>query len=471
MTIDKRHPMTIANIDADAESIVVGLAFQGHVDRRVGPDMIFDKCLKIIFQQLIDRPRLIAGTTMFKDACRMAAVLADIDTATMDRRLNEVVDWNVMFNGPCPMTDRAIEQVLHLQVVTESLAQLGRTQQAFERGTAGHRELARAHAAVDAAERSFGISRVPETLSELLDAVDAKRARYRGREHIGLHTPGLPRLSGRLDGWRGLLFLTAAPGVGKTTLLMQAGLDAVRANPEACFVFLSLEMPKSTMTVRLLSHMSGVSMKYILKGQLDDVDRTSGRTTAELDADVLTADHNLRKLKHRIGLFGLDDIGMMGGDDPSIALDPMVDLVERFRKSSECPRAFVLVDSFQRLQLKLKSLGTGRWDPLERDTYATTALMSAWHRLGEDDPVAVVAHSTKDGMKQGRPSMTDVRGSGDIIYGGECVVGMSKSDNPNAGPDDVVVELLKGRDMMTRGAVEMRFDHQVSAFVELGDAT
>lgn len=471
MTVDARLPETIAKVDPDAESIVVGLAHLGHADRRVGPDMIRDGSLRIIFRTLVDRPDLVAGSAKFNATCRELADVAGVDSALFDRRLVEVVDWNVMFNGPCPMTDRAIEQVLRRYVVGERLDELDRVQQAFARGDAGHRELARAHAAVDAAARSCGTARGPATLSELLDAVDAKRARYRGRERIGLDTPGLPRLSGCLDGWRGLLFLTAAPGVGKTTLLMQAGLDAVRSNPEACFVFLSLEMPPSTMTVRMLSHLSGVSSRFILKDQLDDVDRTSGRTPAELRADILTADDVLRKLKHRIGLFGLDDIGMMGGDDPSTALDPMVELVERFRKSSGCPRAFVLVDSFQRLQLKLKSPGNGRWDPLERDTYATTALMSAWHRLGEDDPVAVVAHSTKDGMKQGRPSMTDVRGSGDIIYGGECVIGMSKSDDPNAGPDGVVVELLKGRDMMNRSAVSMRFDHQVSAFVETGDAT
>lgn len=471
MTIDARLPETVAKIDPDSESIVVGLAHQGHVDRRVGPDMVVDGSLRIIFRTLVDRTDLVAGSAKFNATCLELADVAGIDLALFDRRMSEVVDWNVMFNGPCPMTDRAIEQVLTRHVVGESLDNLNRVQQAFARGDAGHRELARAHAAVDAAARSCGTSRGPATLSELLDTVDEKRSRYRGREHIGLHTPGLPRLSGRLDGWRGLLFLTASPGVGKTTLLMQAGLDAVRHNPKACFVFLSLEMPPSTMTVRMLSHMSGVSSRFILKGQLDDVDIASGMTSAQRDMNIVQADHALRQLKGRIGLFGLDDIGMMGGDDPSTALDPMVNLVERFRKSSGCPRAFVLVDSFQRLQLKLRSPGNGRWDPLERDTYATTALMSAWHRLGEDDPVAVVAHTTKDGMKQGRLSMTDVRGSGDIIYGGECVIGMSKPDDPSAGPDDVVVDLLKGRDMMTRGAVSMRFDHQISAFIETGDAT
>jgi hypothetical protein len=95
--------------------------------------------------------------------------------------------------------------------------------------------------------------------------------------------------------------------------------------------------------------------------------------------------------------------------------------------------------------------------------------MSAWHRIGTDDPVAVVAHSTKSGMD--RPDMTDVRGSGDIIYGGECVLSMYRPDRTVVAnlsePDQLLnVEILKGRDLMERGIVELRFDHPKSQFRE-----
>jgi replicative DNA helicase len=451
--------------DPFAEHVVVGMSMLGHADRRIGADMILDAGLRCVMRTLVDRPELLPQSPAFVDACYLVADVAGVARETVGRAMVAAVDAAELYANRTrtPAVQQAVLQVHRRHRIAQATAELDRVEQLQRQGQAGHAELSRAHAAVDAAMRS-GAARVPASTSELLDAVDDSLARYRGRTHIGLHTEGLPQLSNRLHGWRGLLFLTAAPGVGKSTLLMQAGFDAVLSNSDACLVYLSLEMPCDTMMRRLLCHASGIADRDLL------LPIGHKYRPADIDAKYLQAHGQIQAHGNRIRLFGLDDVGMMGGTtDPARALDQLVDIVDRAKSDAGCSRAFVVVDSLQRLQLRLESPVKGRWDALERDAYATSALMSAWHRIGTDDPVAVVAHSTKSGMD--RPDMTDVRGSGDIVYGGECVLSMyrPKPDDVagHAAPEQLLhVEILKGRDLMDRGVVDLRFDHPKSQFVE-----
>ena len=47
------------------------------------------------------------------------------------------------------------------------------------------------------------------------------------------------------------MLLAAAPNVGKTALAVQLGTDIVVHNKDACFVFLSLEMPRAEILTRI----------------------------------------------------------------------------------------------------------------------------------------------------------------------------------------------------------------------------
>jgi hypothetical protein len=449
--------------DPYAEPLVVGMAMLGYPDRRIGADMILDAGLRCVMRTLVDRPELLSQSPAFIDACYLVADVEGVARDVVDRAIVAAVDAAELYanRARTPAVQQAVLEVHRRHRIAQATAELDRVEQLQRQGRAGHAELSRAHAAVDAAMRS-GAARVPASTSELLDAVDDSIARYRGRTHIGLHTPSMSRLSNRLHGWRGLTFLTAQPGIGKSTLLMQAGFDAVQSNSDACLVYLSLEMSCETMMRRLLCCVSGVTDRDLLEAD--------AAKRKHVDAAYLHGREQLQPYLNRIRLFGLDDIGMMGGTtDPNRALDQLVDIVDRAKSDAACSRAFVVVDSMARLQLRLESPTKGRWDALERDAYTTSALMSAWHRIGTDDPVAVVAHSTKSGMD--RPDMTDVRGSGDIIYGGECVLSMYRPDRTVVAnlsePDQLLnVEILKGRDLMERGIVELRFDHPKSQFRE-----
>lgn len=452
--------------DPFAEHVVVGLAMLGRVDRRIASDMMLSGGLRCIMQTLVDRPELMpdAASRAFVDACYRVADVLDVDRQQVDQAFVDAVDAAETYANRRDV-DRAFDMVLRRHRVAQANAELERVQLAVQRGDAGNAELGRAHLALDAAMRTGGV-RVPPTTAELVSQVVEMQTRYSGRSHIGLDTKSLSRLSNRMSGWRGLTFLTAMPGIGKTTLLMQAGVDAVQTNPDACLLFLSLEMPPATMTARLLSHLSGISDRQLLLGPLDAAERQS----------LLQATQALQDMGNRVRMFGMDDVGMLGGTtDPADALDDLVGIVQQAKQAAKVSRAFVVVDSFQRLQLRLKPPPSvrGSWDPLERDAYATTALMSAAIRLGIDDPVAVVAHTRKAGME--RPDMDDVRGSGDIVYGGECVLTMYRPDAKEAseaGLDDaqreqaIWLDIVKGRDLMLRGREQLRFDYARSQFSE-----
>lgn len=473
----------VKGTDPGAEHVVAGLdLLDMDLGRfgRVTSDMFLNSAVRCIMQTRVDRPELLTQSQAFLDACYRVADVGNIDRKLVDAAIVESIRMAEIYVDRDPKTgttyvrnvrtvEQAFAQVRHRHQVEQARRNVASVAEAYDRQAVGPGELGRAYTALDAAMRSGGARR-PATADELATAVWDARQRYRERStrHIGLDTPTLPSLSEALCGWRGLLFLTAMPGIGKTTLLMQAGLDAIRelrdregnvvSTPDACLVFLSLEMTPQTIMERMMAQVARMTDRRLM---LEDQEQDEQRR-------MLAAHQELAALGSRLRIFGMQDVGMMGGTaDPVDALDDLVGIVEQAKSDAGVSRAFVVVDSMQRLLHRMKPPPNvrGAWDANERDGYVTTALMAAWHRLGVDDPVAVVAHTRKTGFRT--PNMEDVRGSGDIVYGGECVLTMYRPED-SSGPDDpaVVVDVEKGRDMMRRGPIRMRFKHEMSLFEE-----
>lgn len=468
----------VKGTDPWAEHVVAGLdLLDMDLGRfgRVTSDMFLNSAVRCIVQTRVDRPELLTQSRAFVDACHRVADVGNIDRDLVDIAIVESIRMAEIYVDRDPKTgtnyvrnvrtvEQAFAQVRQRHQVEQARRNVASVAEAYDRHAAGPDELGRAYTALDAAMRSGGARR-PSTADELATAVWKTRERYRERStrHIGLDTPTLSSLSEALCGWRGLLFLTAMPGIGKTTLLMQAGLDAIRdvpgtPTPDACLVFLSLEMTPQTIMERMMALVARMTDRKLM---LEDQDR-------EEQDRMLAAHQELAALGSRLRIFGMQDVGMMGGTaDPVDALDDLVGIVEQAKSDAGVTRAFVVVDSMQRLLHRMKPPPNirGAWDANERDGYVTTALMAAWHRLGVDDPVAVVAHTRKTGFRN--PNMEDVRGSGDIVYGGECVLTMFKPSSEETSDEQaVVVDVEKGRDMMRRGPIRMRFNHDMYTFEE-----
>lgn len=105
--------------------------------------------------------------------------------------------------------------------------------------------------------------------------VDMRKTHSRG--WLGLRLPSFPVLDGRLCGLRGLMLLGSGPGIGKTQLTLQLGLDALH-DPKVGLVYLSLEMSKHELGLRLLAMASGLSYQRAAARRPSVADHRDGRT-------------------------------------------------------------------------------------------------------------------------------------------------------------------------------------------------
>src|SRR6202012_5370163 len=88
------------------------------------------------------------------------------------------------------------------------------------------------------------------SVAEELDAHSEMLVKARGKEFLGLPQRTIAKLDEATLGLRGLILLAAPPNIGKTTLATQIGMDIVKNNPDACFLFLSLEMSRFEILTR-----------------------------------------------------------------------------------------------------------------------------------------------------------------------------------------------------------------------------
>jgi len=299
--------------------------------------------------------------------------------------------------------------------------------------------------------------RAGASLLDDLEGFESSLAKTHGVEFLGLPCGYFPRLDGMLDGWQGLGVLAAEPGIGKTTLLLQVGLGIVSKNPDAAFVFLSLEMGRETMKRRLVCQATKIPYRTLRKGDMKEMPGPDGLHLSSIDRKRLAEGlERLRDLAPRISIIDSEDLSGLNLEDLA---DRIVERVQAFKSLSGCSRAFVLVDHLGRLPMGQDS----GLSSIERDDARIAALLGAQRRL--DDPLVVVSQVRKSDFNA--PGMASAKGSAEISYSPDFILTARRTDRSF---DDVSaygvdlpketlleVEMVKGRDGMTRGKVEMKF--------------
>jgi replicative DNA helicase len=299
--------------------------------------------------------------------------------------------------------------------------------------------------------------RAGASLLDDLEGFESSLAKTHGVEFLGLPCGYFPRLDGMLDGWQGLGVLAAEPGIGKTTLLLQVGLGIVSRNPDAAFVFLSLEMGRETMKRRLVCQATKIPYRTLRKGDMKEMPGPDGLHLSSSDRKRLAEGlERLRDLAPRISIIDSEDLSGLNLEDLA---DRIVERVQAFKSLSGCSRAFVLVDHLGRLPMGQDS----GLSSIERDDARIAALLGAQRRL--DDPLVVVSQVRKSDFNA--PGMASAKGSAEISYSPDFILTARRTDRSF---DDVSaygvdlpketlleVEMVKGRDGMTRGKVEMKF--------------
>lgn len=160
---------------------------------------------------------------------------------------------------------------------------------------------------------------------------------------------GLADLDKKLDGGlrpKQVVIIAARPAQGKTTLAMNIALDAA-ARQKVPGLFISLEMSRDELALRMLSAQAGVSMTAIRRGDLTSAERSRLDTArAVVDAGplwivddsepTLSAMRSVIRDAHRrldIKYVVVDYLQLLSGDDPRTPRQEVVASFSRAMKA------------------------------------------------------------------------------------------------------------------------------------------
>lgn len=322
------------------------------------------------------------------------------------------------------------------------------------------------------------------SLSDELPDVLARLEKTRGLDFIGLPTRALPKLDKMTLGLRGLILLAAAPNCGKTVLGIQFGLDIVEHNPDAAFLFVSLEMDRHTIYQRFLSRLSGVDWKTLVLGERRGA-IVHGYTQAQHDA-IKSATKKMAELGPRIRV--LDE-----NNFPAPSVEKIVAHVEALKAETGCSRVYVMVDYLQVYPVTSEASKTIKSD-LDTDQWRIGQMKQLALAIGKQDPVLVISEARKPSGKEDggwAGAMSDVMGSARGVYtpdivillnpasetelgtlakatanGGEAkqVGGELRAAGVRLGQAATRLRIEKGRDGVERGEIELVFDFRQSRF-------
>lgn len=317
----------------------------------------------------------------------------------------------------------------------------------------------------------------PGDFDALLDGVVDGLKDTHARGWLGLRLPAFKQLDQRLCGLRGLMLLGAAPGVGKTQLTIQLGIDAMK-DPTVGLVYLSLEMPSSDLTTRLLALASELSYRKLRLGDRGVATDSDGLKFSSQDREKLkTGVATLKATSTRMVMYSMADIGTMKAtsEDPSRWYGRLLTLIQEAKERLKVERLFVVVDNLQAILVEPPHGGAWSGD-MERDRLIIEGLSRLQQETNE--AILVISEVNKGQFKDA-DGMGDLLGTGRNAYRADVVMLMSRAyewvkseDNPNKKEkeyDDLELSLLidKGRDGVERGKVKLTWNATYSHISEV----
>jgi hypothetical protein len=328
-------------------------------------------------------------------------------------------------------------------------------------------------------------------LSEELGSHKERLKKYRGKQLIGLPQKTIPKLDELTSGLRKLMLLAAAPNVGKTALGVQLGMDTVVHNPDACFLFVSLEMPRWDIYTRIKCRLAQMDWKTLVfgSGEITGRGQEAFYTSQEL-ARLRDSDDLMANLGNRIRV--LDERNF-----PNPTLPGLLFHLKDLKARTGAKRALVLLDYLQVWPIPESEARKIKSD-LDSDKYRI-GIMKTLRDATEDDAILVISEARKPAGKSGEKwggSMADVMGSArgsytpDMIFlfrpfddaelllqSGQWSKEMSRDERKELadqlrnelaqeGKTLNKFEITKGRDGVLRGTIDLTFWYRQSAFDE-----
>ena len=187
-----------------------------------------------------------------------------------------------------------------------------------------------------------GAVRIADGLSRFMDKVEARSKDPRDVWGISTGLPDLDTLTGGLHSQQTTM-LVGAPGVGKTTLMLQMALHAARDGHAG--VIYELEMDTDRLTKRLLTMLVDVPTRAMASGHMDDhwpsftygielleslplyISDNPVNTTMEIRADVARM-----KSRYNVEFVALDYLNLLADNDEDNRNENTISKAIRFRQ-------------------------------------------------------------------------------------------------------------------------------------------
>lgn len=339
--------------------------------------------------------------------------------------------------------------------------------------------------------RTIPISSMESRLSYLKKNLEQSR----GKEYLGLCQKTLPELDEKLSGLRKLLILAAAPNAGKTALTNQLVIDVLKAHPEACAIYFSLEMTEEDVLIRFLCNQTQIDYRTFVMGRnAKNGDLKGGKFFNEEDLKRISeAEEFLKGLSNRLQVIDKKQC-------PLLTSTQAIAYIEEVKAKTGCNRAIVVIDYLQ------------VWPLNPQGKFFNENEIDKW-RIGEalkirnalnGDPIIVISEARKpQGEDKWGGSMSAVMGSARNTYSPDGVLLLSTLDfqdilaiwdtdgqiskhrkksalvqkNPEAEVEKLMeyleikkisllrLDLAKGRDGMEKFSTILEFHYQKNVFM------
>ncbi len=326
------------------------------------------------------------------------------------------------------------------------------------------------------------INQVPFA-SDLLDDHESYLDKYRGKEFVGLIQRKLPKLDKLTLGLRGIGLLAAGPNVGKTALTIQLAASVLEENPEACVLFLSLEMRREIILSRFRCYWSELDWDTLTFGS-DKRPEAENHFKKEDWDQLLKGNKKIREFGKRLCI-------VTENDCPNFNASTVKSMITSIKERTGCERIFVVVDY---LQVWPEEESRKTRSDLEIDRWRIGQLKTISEFIG-DDPILAISETRKpDNKAEGWGlEVADVMGSSRNAYTADMLLlfrsllnekGLAHfyTSKEKLRTDEVekirkkyekdqvdlqMLRLPKGRDGMTRGTLFLKFHYRKNTFTEV----
>jgi len=298
-------------------------------------------------------------------------------------------------------------------------------------------------------------------------SVFLKMRKVMGQDGLSGLPTGLPKLDEKLGGLRGLTFIGADKGVGKTSLVLGMALAALKARQDLAVLVYSLDMAKTRIYERLFCLESGLDHRTLFGGvELSPQDRAvATEANRRLTEDILP---RLRVVERD---FSFEEQNSYDTNEPTkpvrkgLTSSGIRKECRNLMAATGASDVLIVIDLFQKMDPRGEIA-----DSLARDHYRLDLLdqvrkASFVPERPHGFPIVVISEIRKDAAKAGL-DRDDLKGDGRMASDADVVMLMWPAGNATGDVIPTTLRIDKGREGVVRGDVTLWFDHTRCRFYD-----